>query len=249
MIMDILLQNGFSSKEAKIYLAALEAGEAPAGSLAAKAGLERPTTYVVLEKMKERGLVTSSKRHGVLYFAALPPQLLIDRLRRSFRAAEHSLPNLLELAFSSPLKPRIRFYEGMDGLKELMRQISYSKESTIGFTDYDMMPEELFRFIRDELTPRRKKLGNFIRLIIPRTERNLAVQKEDPAGYHFGEHRIVDFPEKETHIEIVLFDANKIAFVSFVPGEMFGVIMDSAAIHHTLKDLFFLIWNTAKERR
>ena len=247
VLSEVLPQNGLTEKEAKIYLAALESGEATAAHIAMKAHLERPTVYAILEKMKEKGLVTQSKRRGVLYFAALPPQILIDRMKRSAEGAERALPLLLELAYSSPLKPRIRFYEGMDGLKEIMRQISFSKEAAIGFTDYEMMPEELFQFIRKELTPRRRKLGNFIRLIIPRTEKNLVVQREDPAGHHYGEHRIVDFPEQETHIEIVLFEADKIAFISFIPGEMFGVIMHSAAIHHTLKDLFFVLWNNAEK--
>lgn len=244
MIEQILMQNGMSDKEVRVYLAALEGGEISVSRIAQKSHLKRTTVYDILETLKERGMISVIKRRGIHTISALPPQNLIDRFKRSATLAESVLPQLMELAYSSPLKPRMRFYEGVGGLKEILQEMSYSKQETVGFTDYALMPPEMFKFIRKEVVPNRRERGNKIRLIAPRNERNLAVQKEDVI--HFSEHRLVQFPRSINHIEILLFDHTKIGFLSFGKNELFGVIVDSAAIHTTLRNIFELVWSQAK---
>ena len=150
---------------------------------------------------------------------------------------------LLEMAYASPLKPRIRSFEGLEGLKQILREFSYSQEPTMGFTDYEQMPKELFQFIRKDVVARRKKLQNPVRLIVPRNEINLKIKGED--YLHYGEHRVVMFPQKKNPMEILLFETSKVAFLSFTSPELFGFIIDSTAIHQTLKNLFMLVWEIA----
>lgn len=240
MIEQILMQNGLNEKEAKVYLSILESGDITVSHIAQKSHLKRTTVYDILETLKERGIVSVVKRRGIHMVSALPPQNLIDRFKRSATMAESILPQLMEMAYSSPLKPRMRFYEDVSGLQEILREMSYSKQQTVGFTDYAQMPEAMFTFIRKEVVPRRRENQNFIRLIAPRNERNLAVHKEDEI--HYGEHRVIDFPAHINHIEILLFDFTKTAFLSFNKDELFGIILDSKAIHMTLRNIFDLMW-------
>jgi sugar-specific transcriptional regulator TrmB len=247
MIEELLTQNGLSSKEAKLYLAALELGEAPLSRIASKAHLQRSTVYSLVDAMKKRGLLSLTKRGSIHYASALPPRILVDRFKQSAQFAEQGLPQLLEMAYASPLKPRVRFYEGLQGLQEVLREFSYSKERSFVFTDYEQMPSALFAFIRKEVVARRRQLDVFTHLILPRNATNLKVQAEDSEDLHFAEHRIVDFPRAKNPIEILLFDTSKVAFLSFTKGEMFGVILDSPAIYDTLQNLFELIWGLAKK--
>lgn len=247
MIEQILMQNGFTQKEAKVYIATLEGGEIPVSHIAQKSHLKRTTVYDILEILKERGAVSIVKRRGIYTVSALPPQNLIDRFKRSATLAEGILPQLLELAYSSPLKPRMRFYEGIDGLKEILLEMSYSRIQTVGFTDYARMPKEMFSFIRKTIVPNRRERNNAIRLIVPDNERNREVQKEDLI--HHGQHRLVDFPLDAPHIEILLYDSSKTAFLSFEPKELFGVVLDSPAIHATLHNIFELVWIQADRKK
>lgn len=242
MIEQILMQNGLAEKEAKVYLAILEGGEMTALQIAEKSHLKRTTVYDILAVLKERGIVSMLKRRGIHHVSALPPQILIERFKRSAQLADHILPQLLELAYSSPLKPRIRFYEGIEGLKAILTEMSLSKQQTVGFTDYALMPKEMFAHIRKTVVPNRRERRNHIRLLVPRNERNIAVHKEDIL--HYGEHRIVDFPSDARHMEILLYDFTKTAFLSFETNELFGVVLDSAAIHTTLRNIFELVWMT-----
>ena len=247
MIEEIFIQNGFSDKEAKVYLAVLELGETPLSRIANQTHLKRTTVYSIVDTLKTKGIVSITKRKSIQYVSALAPQILIERFKRAATLAEQTLPELMEMAYSSPLKPRLRFFEGLNGIKEILREFSYSKIPSMGFTDYERMPKEMHQFIRKVVIPQRQKLNIRTRLLIPNTGKNHEVQKVDHK--YFTEHRLVDFPLQENPIEILLFENSKIAFLSFTKNELFGIILDSKAIYQTLRNIFFLVWETSGKIR
>ena len=53
MIITELEKTGLTENEAKVYLAALELGETTVIRLAKKAGIKRPTTYLVVDSLKD----------------------------------------------------------------------------------------------------------------------------------------------------------------------------------------------------
>ena len=245
MFEQILMENGFSPKEASLYLAVLEAGETTLAHAAEKSRLKRSTVYSLVEDLRQRGLLAETKRNGI-YISALSPRLLIERFEHAAETAKNVLPQLMNLAYSSPVKPRIRFYEGLEGIQEILFDAACCKEDYIGFTDYDLMPKDMYRFIRKKIAPLREKNGIRLRLIIPDNETNRRIGRE---YQHQVEHRLVQFPSRHNHIEILLYRENKIGFLSFVRGEMFGVVIDSEGIYVTLRDLFTLVWNQAEPSR
>ncbi|MBD3331102.1 hypothetical protein GF354_06300 [Candidatus Peregrinibacteria bacterium] len=242
MYKEILTQNGFTSKEAKVYLSVLEIGEATMSMIARKTKLARPTVYDIVYDLQKKGVLFINQKKGLKYVSALAPRILIDRFKHAFTKAESILPDLLELAYKSPLKPRIKFYEGIEGLKEILKEFSYSREDTYLFTDYKTMPPELNQYIHDEIIPERIKQKSFAHLVVPNNEINLKIQSLDKKT--FREHRLVNFPMQNMNpLEILLFE-NKIAFLSYNKDEMFGLLIDSPSIYKTLKNIFLLIWNT-----
>ncbi len=243
MFEKILTENGFSPKEAALYLTVLEAGEMTLGRAAEKSRLKRSTVYSLVEALKKKGVVSTNKRRGSTYISALSPRLLIEHFENSAAMAKSVLPQLMELAYTSPVKPRIRFAEGMQAIKDILFEASSSKQDYIGFIDYTLMPKEIYRYIRTKVAPRRAKAGITVRLLMPRNETDLKVLKEYTQSI---EHRLVDFPSRKNHIEILLYENSKIGFMSYVKNELFGVVIDSEAIHQTLRDLFELIWQLTK---
>lgn len=242
MFQNILVQNGLSSNEAKLYIAALEAGETTMSGLAKKANLKRSTVYSLVEELQEKGVVSSVKKKGILYVSALSPRLLIERFQSSTDMAKNILPQLMDLAYSSPTKPRIRFYEGVEGINEILFDAVSAKEDYIGFTDYEHMPEEMYSFIQSKIVPERKKHGIVLKLIVPRNKVNLQTIKEYVRQV---EHRVIDFPSRKNHIEILIYGKSKVGFMSYAGTERFGVVIDSEGIYATLHDLFMVIWNQA----
>ncbi len=241
MIQDILIKNGFSEKEAKIYLAILSMGELPYSQVAAKTGIKRSTVYPVIEVLEKKAVVKTIKKKGVKYASALNPQILVNRFKQSAALAENMLPQLIDMAFESPLKPRIRFFDGLEGMKEILLELGHEKGETMGFTDYSHMPAALFEYIRKEIIPMRKDRKNFARLICPNTKKNQKIKKDDPGIY--TEHRLLDsLSQKELYIELLLFGASKVSISSFKKQEMFGFILDSQAAYDILSSLFEVMW-------
>ena len=63
-----LVDQGFTVKEAKLYIATLSLGEATATDIAKRAGIERTTSYNILPTLVRKGLVDTTEKGGVKYF-------------------------------------------------------------------------------------------------------------------------------------------------------------------------------------
>src|SRR3989338_2859882 len=79
-LQETLQKVGLSEKEAKIYLALLELGQATVLELAKKSGIKRPTVYVVIEEMREKGYVAKAMRERRVCFTAKSPDLILQAL-------------------------------------------------------------------------------------------------------------------------------------------------------------------------
>jgi sugar-specific transcriptional regulator TrmB len=242
MYEEILMQNGLTLKEAKIYLAILEIGEATMSMIAKKAKIERPTVYDIARDLQQKGLIFITTKRGIKYVSAISPRVLIDKFKNSLNKAESILPELIDLAYKSPLKPRIKFYEGLDGIKQIFKEFSHTDEDTYVFTDYELMPPELRQFIWDEIIPERKRRKSYARLLIPDNQENRIEKIKD--SDRFAEHKLIPFPKNNTiSLEIILYESMT-GFMCFTKNEMFGLLIDSATINQTLKSIFLYIWNT-----
>ncbi|HEY5713722.1 MAG TPA: helix-turn-helix domain-containing protein [Candidatus Gracilibacteria bacterium] len=240
----ILVSNGLSDKEAKIYLCTLEHGEISIALLAKKTGIKRTTIYNLLDDLKSKNIIHISRRKGIQYLSAVSPAVVIDQFRRAASSANEALPALINMAYQSPVKPRINFYEGLNGIKIVLREFTQSQSPPFGFTDYGNMPTELHEFIQEEVIPMRikkKNWGHFILTNNP-TNQKLAGRNET----YFSENRILNFPDNQNPIELLLFDDQKVALLSFHPQERFGLIINSKNIYKTIKNIFDLLWASAR---
>jgi predicted transcriptional regulator len=118
-----LVDFGFSDKEAHVYLAMLELGPASVQDIAKSAGVNRATTYVMIESLKRRGLMSSVERGKKVYFTAESPEHLLlitrdeeKRLEKKRHSLEELLPQFMALYNSIEAKPRVRFFEGEEGI-------------------------------------------------------------------------------------------------------------------------------------
>jgi sugar-specific transcriptional regulator TrmB len=124
---------GLSDKEARVYLAALELGPSTAQLLAAKATVNRPTAYIMIESLTKRGLMSSVQKGGKRFFSAAAPEQLLELtaaqrkdLQKKEDVAREILPDLLRFA-SGKEKPSVRVFEGDDVWTSLQRDMLATK--------------------------------------------------------------------------------------------------------------------------
>ena len=93
----ILCDNGLNDGESAVYIACLELGEKPVGIIARRAGLKRPTTYLVIERLEQMGLLVGRKSAKGMLFRAASPYVLFEQKKKACNALEDNLSALAML--------------------------------------------------------------------------------------------------------------------------------------------------------
>lgn len=237
---------GFSEKETTVYVALLQLGKGTVTQISRKAGINRTTGYDILSSLANKGLVTISGKEPKSEFAAEPPEMIITYLRKvaeqtaeHIKKAEGLIPELTML-HAKQNRPKIRFYEGTEGLEQVYEDTLTSSEPIRAYASVDDVHNALPNYF-PEYYKRRAKKGISIRAIFPQTEASTEL-----ATHNTEEKREVAFIPREKYDfspEINIYD-NKIMIASW--REKLGVIIESAEIADAMKKIYELAWAEAK---
>lgn len=164
----VLVQIGLQETEAKFYLAALELGQASVRDIAAKAGISRTNAYDVFSRLLEQGLVTQvgAAANKTMLVAAEPPDQLTELLDARRRKLDGLLPELRSLHNGASGKPRVRFYQGLDGIKLVLNDTLTARDKKLlGILSMRELYEVPGRAWMDDLVRRRIDAGVYLRVI------------------------------------------------------------------------------------
>jgi len=121
---------GLSDKEIIIYFKLLEAGASSVRHLAKIAGLNRGTSYDILKKLQEVGLVSFYHKNTKQHFVAEDPEkilkFLADRqqeLKKAEAKIKEIIPELKSLQEKGGDKPVTKFYESKYGVRFILDDI------------------------------------------------------------------------------------------------------------------------------
>lgn len=240
---------GLSEKESQVYLASLELDAAGVSEIAKRAGLNRSTTYVILESLKKKGLVgvAGEKEHSTLVFTATSPERLQQLAEESVKKftelvgiAQNIMPELKSMHKGTKKKPRVRYFEGQEGLISAYEDTLTSTETIRAYASIENMHATLRDYF-PEYYHRRAGKGIRIRSIHPDTK-----EARERVQHDKEEFRDSALVPKDTYAfspEINIYD-NKIVFISLV--EKFALIMESDELANALKKVFELSWKEAK---
>lgn len=231
-----LLDAGLSEKEAQLYMAGIELGEATIQELADQAGLKRPTAYVIMEGLKTKGLFSIGLRGKKRYYLAQDPETVLAQIKTRERAFVRALPELQMLFNTGDKKPRVRFYDGIEGLKGMYWEALESKETILVYGSIDDMWSLSKDFIKEYVKARVKK-NIRIKGIVPATK---DAQEYTKLGQkELRELVLVPADQFRFTNEINIYN-NKVAIYSF--KDRVGVIIESREIADTQRSIFNLAW-------
>ncbi|MCR4314389.1 MAG: hypothetical protein NUV84_04035 [Candidatus Uhrbacteria bacterium] len=115
---------GMSDKESRVYLAALEMGPSPVQDISHKAHVNRATTYVMIESLSARGLMSTFQKGKKRFYAAESPERLMTIVEREQKVLAEkqsellkAMPMLDALYNAEGAKPQVRYLEGLDGFE------------------------------------------------------------------------------------------------------------------------------------
>jgi HTH-type transcriptional regulator, sugar sensing transcriptional regulator len=243
-IKDVLEQFGLVGKKADVYLAALELGSASAIDISKKAGIKRTTCYNVLLDLINEGLISQTSIGKKHLFAGEAPEKIQRQLQNKERLFSEILPQLKSIHNARGKKPKIRYYEGKEGLREVYEDtLNHGGKEILGFISYDVV-NALGKEWMDGYVKRRVKKGVYGKAIAPSTKAIMDdyIKKDQEQR---RSTKLISSEEFPFSIEINIYGYQHVALIS--SREEIGIIIEGQEIHNTLKLIFNLVWKLLPE--
>jgi len=239
-LLNILTNIGLTEKESRVYLACLEKNNSPVSVIAKNAKINRVTTYDILEKLKEKGMVSFYTKQKIKYFNAINPELLLERFEKRTNDLRRSLPDFKRISGETS-HPRIRYFEGIEGIKEIYTDTLTAKTEILNYSNSKEIRKNWPTYDKDYVSKRASKKIH-LRGICLKDEEGEKVKTEDEKYYR--EMHLL--PEELFHFtnEINVYD-DKVAIISFA-DELIGMIIESTEIANSQRAIFNMCWQYAE---
>lgn len=231
-----------SDNEQLVYLSLLSEGQASARTLASRTSITRPSVYDQLKSLRQLGLVHELDIEGKAHFAAADIKHLqallddqIDRLEQSRDFLTTALPSLGDTL--KTVDPKVRFFEGSEGVKQLMKDIMWYDNQTLQVIWNSENMSEVFE-------------PTFIKWFDERrAKRNLTMQtiltSGDLSFTQLPGDTVKQASMQNTEMSSIMYE-NKVAYISS-QTEAFGFIVESAEYAALQKMQFEMLWKSCKK--
>jgi sugar-specific transcriptional regulator TrmB len=234
---------GLNDKEQKIYLALLQLERATANRIAREARIKRPTTYDILYRLQSQGFIYETEENKKRYFIANPPEKLIDIVEDQKRELLRDLPLLTSIFNTNPKKPKVAYFEGYEGIKQLYENTLKSLKKGDEILAY--VTNETVKYLEDysvDYVKRRVAKGIKFRGIYQDEPELNQYLKHDKEQLRISKTvKSKDFPIKN---EINIY-ANKMIIITYSPGP-YGILIESNEVVETHRSIFEMAWRGIK---
>lgn len=231
---EILKQIGFLDAEIEVYRALLKLGPSLVSHIHQHTGLHRTHIYDLLEKLREKGLVSIYIQSGKKHFQATPPSKILSYIEERKNEVQSLLPDLQSLMTFQKEETSVELFKGKEGLKSVLQDVLKTNK------DYCVMGsikqfEEILEFA----------LPNFLRRIEKARikEKILSDRKENIEKAVTGTYRYLDgsrlFPSS------FWIYGNKVAIFIW-NSPYFVVVIDNKDVAKTYQMYFDFFWKLAK---
>lgn len=239
-------QAGLTKDQSALYAALLAKGQQTAREATFEAKVNRTLGYAVLKQLEDMGLVIKSEEPGkVATFSPAHPAVLQERIDAAARSAERAaialksaLPDLSSAYNLATGRPGIRFYEGLDGIKEVLEDTLTAKETICTYADLEMI-EKFIPDINRDYAAKRDKLGLKKKALLLDTQENRFLLE----GYHtkVTDVKLIKTEAAPFKTVMQIYDG-KISYFTLGTDILVGVIITDPYIYSMHKALFEAQW-------
>lgn len=241
-----LLSFGLTKKEASVYLSTLELGRTTVSKISRKANINRTTGYDILDSLINKGLISISGKEPKQEYVAESPDNILMLLEKQLQTAQENIkraknfvPELKSIQKIGD-RPQVKFYEGVEGMKQVCEDTLTAKKPIYAYANYDDMHRTMGDYF-PSYYQRRAKKGISVMGIVP--DSPLARERASKNKEEARELAVVPANVFSISPDIEIYD-NKVTILSW--REKLGIIIESAEIADAMKKIFELAWAEAK---
>lgn len=239
-----LISLGLTERQAIVYIKSLEFGTFSVASLAHAINIKRPTCYLVLDELAQKGLVSVIPSAKKIKYKAEPPEVLVKQIETQMITAKKVSNDLLKLYKPKTEGPTLLYFSGQKAIRGIFDDVLKVKNKEYlyigsGKDVIDMVGKE---YIDEWLTERVRKE------IIARSIRMKGTEVMEDI-YQTNIMRDLRLAPDFIHIaETIFIYDNKVSIIS-TANENFGFVVENQEFANTMRGLFEALWTVSEERR
>ena len=237
-IIDALTTAGLSENQATIYITLLQLKEGTAYKIAKHSGVKKPTTYLLLEELRSKGLVLKTPSETGNIYQPKSPEEFITSTKQTFADALRVLPQLKNLFETKNDDINVFFFEEKNGIKDaLFYEIDKLRDKKLyGFYANYSKNFEILEPIYDQWTKKLEELNTSIVGITPEDDRTREKNQE-----HENALKNVTFVDANEYASYISIEATD-WFIRIIDiKNLNAVIIKNTEVAKTMKQIFELV--------
>jgi len=235
LIKETLSDLGFESREIKIYLALTRYGPLSALKISKETHIDRTTIYDILNKLIEKGIVSTTFKGKTKYFQAINSKKLLSHFKNKFNSLKTILPELKKITHSRNEELELEVYEGLEGIKTVLEDLMDSKLDYFAIGSAEEY-ENLLKYYNSR--------GVLLMDQLKVKETMITYKNQKFKKLKYGSYRYLDKKFKSN--TMILIYGDKVAF--FIWGQpSFAISIKNKSFSDFFIDHFNTLWKIAKK--
>jgi sugar-specific transcriptional regulator TrmB len=237
-----------TDKERRVLESLFRTGQSTVNQISKDTLVNRTALYHTLNLLIKKGLITQIKKEKVSYYQSVTIDQFETWAKAQLRSIQENYSSDLQKFKSVQKKDNlslyadVKYFEGMDGMKNLFSDTIYNNKGKQLFTitDYEKGYIEHGDWFNEVYLPERVKRGIKVKSMLPDTP--IGRSYTASAKELLREMCFVDI-FKDLGLEICLYDS-KIAIVVFDEKHPLGIIIQNPIISKAFQQIFAYLWKT-----
>lgn len=240
---EALIKIGLAKNEAKVYLAMLKLGSASVTEISKKANIDRTLIYGVLEKLIEKGLVSSVVKINKKNYEAAAPEKILDLIKEKEEVLNKVLPELRREYKSRKKRQDVHNFKGKNGVRNILGIMLESAKPKKEYLLFGATgkTQELLPYYVPQFHMKRISLGIKLKIIFSKDSKKRALEVKK---LKLTEVKLL--PSEYMTPTAISIAGNKIAIILWSIENPLGVIIENEEIADDFRKYFNLLWKIAK---
>lgn len=238
---------GLSEKEAGVYIAALELGPSTADQLAKQSKVRRSTTYVQIESLMKKGLMSTYEEDKKTFFAPESPtglKRILSEQQRAVKAKTEDLnsllPDLTRMFESAGERPLVRFFEGKEGITAMRQEaLGTKKKEFLVIYSHDALAKLYTEKEREEYSQMRVGKDISLRAIYSADGKYSGKNARPNSDF-----RYISKVKLPLSTDIIIYDDS--VGLSALGKRPFAIQIKGSEISESFRSIFKVLWGIAE---